>query len=106
MYTSGSTGYPKGVLGTHEGLINRLVWQYTLFPFEPRSSSIGDDNDDSEESEECSQEGSVDCSEEAVNRKDFVSYDADIDHHEEETSTVLIQTAELIMIMMMIREVR
>ena len=34
MYTSGSSGKPKGVLGSHHALINRLSWQYTRFPFD------------------------------------------------------------------------
>ncbi len=33
MYTSGSTGIPKGVLGTHAGLANRLSWMWKEFPF-------------------------------------------------------------------------
>jgi acyl-CoA synthetase (AMP-forming)/AMP-acid ligase II len=54
MYTSGSTGAPKGVLGTHSGLINRLIWQYEQFPYIPRSSSFeGSDSTDSEEESEC-----------------------------------------------------
>lgn len=32
MYTSGSTGFPKGVLGTHEGLINRIEWMESSYP--------------------------------------------------------------------------
>lgn len=35
LYTSGSTGRPKGVLGTHKGLINRILWQWRVFPFGP-----------------------------------------------------------------------
>ncbi len=34
MYTSGSSGKPKGVLGSHHALINRLSWQFTRFPFD------------------------------------------------------------------------
>ena len=33
VYTSGSSGEPKGVLGTHLGYINRLNWQWEQFPF-------------------------------------------------------------------------
>lgn len=33
IYTSGSSGIPKGVLGSRLGLINRLAWQYKTFPF-------------------------------------------------------------------------
>lgn len=35
MFTSGSTGVPKGVLVPHRGLENRLHWVRTLFPFQP-----------------------------------------------------------------------
>lgn len=87
MYTSGSTGYPKGVLGTHAGLINRLIWQYKLFPFEPRSSNTGDNDDDSEEgSVECS----VECSDEAINGTDLNSDNDRMDYQEEVTPVVLM----------------
>jgi acyl-CoA synthetase (AMP-forming)/AMP-acid ligase II/outer membrane protein assembly factor BamB len=33
LYTSGSTGISKGVIGTHHGLINRLEYQYAKFPY-------------------------------------------------------------------------
>jgi acyl-CoA synthetase (AMP-forming)/AMP-acid ligase II len=33
-YTSGSTGNPKGVMGTHKGLINRIRWQIKTFPWQ------------------------------------------------------------------------
>ncbi|MCL7045729.1 hypothetical protein MKW94_008913, partial [Papaver nudicaule] len=32
MYTSGSSGRPKGVCGTEKGLLNRYVWMQELFP--------------------------------------------------------------------------
>jgi amino acid adenylation domain-containing protein len=35
MYTSGSTGQPKGVVGLHRGAVNRLQWMWEAFPFEP-----------------------------------------------------------------------
>jgi amino acid adenylation domain-containing protein len=34
MYTSGSTGIPKGVLGLHRGAINRFAWMWQTYPFE------------------------------------------------------------------------
>jgi amino acid adenylation domain-containing protein len=35
LYTSGSTGSPKGVAGTHQGAVNRLAWMWRVFPFHP-----------------------------------------------------------------------
>ncbi|XP_075646000.1 putative acyl-activating enzyme 19 isoform X1 [Castanea sativa] len=32
MYTSGSSGKPKGVCGTEKGLINRFIWMQELYP--------------------------------------------------------------------------
>ena len=34
VYTSGSTGAPKGVVGLHRGAVNRLSWMWQNFPFE------------------------------------------------------------------------
>ena len=34
LYTSGSTGTLKGVLGTHGGVLNALNWVWQTFPFD------------------------------------------------------------------------
>jgi amino acid adenylation domain-containing protein len=34
LYTSGSSGRPKGVEGTHRGAINRMQWMWERYPFE------------------------------------------------------------------------
>ncbi|KAJ7518144.1 hypothetical protein O6H91_21G056800 [Diphasiastrum complanatum] len=33
MYTSGSSGKPRGVCGTEKGLLNRLMWMETAYPY-------------------------------------------------------------------------
>ena len=33
LYTSGSTGIPKGARILHKGAINRLRWQWNEFPY-------------------------------------------------------------------------
>ncbi|WP_415401829.1 amino acid adenylation domain-containing protein [Tateyamaria sp. SN3-11] len=33
VFTSGSTGRPKGACGTHQGLINRLLWMEAAYPW-------------------------------------------------------------------------
>lgn len=35
IYTSGSSGTPKGVLGTHRGTVNGLHWLWEAYPFAP-----------------------------------------------------------------------
>ena len=34
MYTSGSTGQPKGIAGLHRGTVNRFCWMWAIYPFE------------------------------------------------------------------------
>lgn len=33
LYTSGSTGHPKGVFVSHRGMVSRLQWMNSVFPF-------------------------------------------------------------------------
>src|SRR5258708_3280408 len=33
IYTSGSSGVPKGVQGTHQASMNRFAWMWTTYPF-------------------------------------------------------------------------
>jgi len=35
FYTSGSTGRPKGTILEHRGIVNRLWWMQTVYPFKP-----------------------------------------------------------------------
>lgn len=35
LYTSGSTGQPKGVMGLHRGAVNRIMWMGQQYPFAP-----------------------------------------------------------------------
>lgn len=38
LFTSGSSGVPKGVIGSQRGLISRITWQWNKFPFLPSNS--------------------------------------------------------------------
>ena len=40
LYTSGSTGPPKGVLGRESGFIYRLTWMLDVFPFAPQEEMV------------------------------------------------------------------
>ena len=40
MYTSGSSGTPKGVIGTHLGLLNRIDWMNKTFPIDPEETHL------------------------------------------------------------------
>jgi amino acid adenylation domain-containing protein len=33
LYTSGSTGVPKGAVGLHQGMVNRFRWMWRAYPF-------------------------------------------------------------------------
>ena len=35
QYTSGYTGFPMGVRVPHKAILNRLVWQWHTFPYQP-----------------------------------------------------------------------
>jgi len=35
IYTSGSAATPKGVIGLHRGILNRVSWMQEVYPFEP-----------------------------------------------------------------------
>jgi amino acid adenylation domain-containing protein len=40
LYTSGSTGQPKGVLVPHRGLVNRLLWMREALPLRPGERTL------------------------------------------------------------------
>lgn len=40
IYTSGSMGRPKGVMNTHEGIVNRLLWMQEAYGLSPSDSVL------------------------------------------------------------------
>lgn len=46
----------QGVIGTHRGLINRLLWQYRTFPFIIKPCYDDDENNDSDNDEKDDEE--------------------------------------------------
>lgn len=40
VYTSGTTGIPKGICITHRSIINRLIWMWDNYPFETNDIAI------------------------------------------------------------------
>ena len=40
LYTSGSTGCPKGARIVQSAIINRLMWQWEKFPYQPNDVCV------------------------------------------------------------------